>query len=180
MSVRTTPTTTRAPWLAGIHAATLRCLASPAFVAWLATLRRKGARGLAVVQAASESLSRELVYRFDGADHVIGDFDTCRRRGWAACGDAVAILAAVTVAERMSSSATVLIEAPSAMPSYAHVRLMVRIGDRAAEVFDPFGRWAASRRGSVEFLVAVSDLLSSPQPTLSAPVGVQTLAAVAA
>ncbi len=170
----------RPAWLADIRRASLRCLSSSTFLAWVRSFRARGLSGLQLLQAASADLFTSIPYRFDGQRHVVADLDGCRSRGWGACADAVAILAAVAHAERLSTSAAVLVEAPASLPSYAHVRLLVRVGDGAGLVLDPYGSQAARRRPSADYIVGVGELLASSRPALARPLRPLTVAEVSA
>lgn len=142
-------------WVGEVSRATLTTLASPDFLAWMG--RRSASPD--PVGDASAALVDLLPYRFDGPAHSIAGFDVCRRRGWAACADAAAILAAVGIAcRRLDKSWVWAVEAPQRLPSYSHLRL---IG--GGSVYDPYGRHALmGHRPSVEFVCPVLRSLRRP------------------
>ena len=67
---------------------------------------------------------RRLPYRFDGERHRIASLRTCFRRGYGACADAAALVAAV--AKLNGEDAAVCYERVDSLPDYAHVRAVWR------------------------------------------------------
>lgn len=64
-----------------------------------------------------------LPYRFDGADHRILSLPEARRRGYGACGDATAAIAAVLL--HRGEPASIAYEASETLDGYAHVRVVL-------------------------------------------------------
>jgi hypothetical protein len=159
------PDRVRADWLRGVRDATLRNLASPAFVAWLSVLRRK-ARGHALVTLAGERLAADIAYDFRGDAHPTVELEQLRRRGWGACSDAAAVAAAVVVAERLPG-AYFAIEAPEGLPFYSHIWVIVPRRGGVAVVADTFKGKRAPLRSSVDFAVGVAELLRAMPATIA-------------
>ena len=155
-----------APWLAEVRRAALASLASPAFGAWV-RYHRRGGDAVEVLQALSDDLGEGLPYRFDGPAHRIASWQDCRARGWGACADAAAHLAAAAVVLRMASVSGppmlwFAFEAPSVLPDYSHLRTVIRrtSGRRVVDVvLDPFGLRAAPMRPRADYVVPVDDVL---------------------
>lgn len=78
---------------------------------------------VAIAEAAA-LLVRAIPYRFDGPTHRILDLPAARRRGYAACGDAAAAIAAALFLQSIED-VTVCYEATEAVSGYAHVRIAI-------------------------------------------------------
>lgn len=75
-------------------------------------------------QSCADWLRVTLPYRFDGPAHRILTRRECAARGYGACGDAVAAIAA-TLLHTRAESVSVAYEAHQALEGYAHVRVVL-------------------------------------------------------
>lgn len=96
-----------------------------------------------------------IPYRFLGERSKTDDLQGCRRRGYAACADAAAAIAAACIVEGVP--AKLCVEAPIDLPHYVHVRVIV---DGVA--LDPYRAFRAAVPASCEWLVDVQALRSGP------------------
>lgn len=76
-----------------------------------------------LAQRAALHVRQVLPYRFDGPRHRILELVAARRRGYGACGDATAAIAAALLMR--GKSASVCYESTHTVPGYAHVRIVV-------------------------------------------------------
>lgn len=143
-----------ARWRRQLHAA-VRLNAADA---GLMTLADESPSDVAAAMRAAQLVRALLPYRFDGARHRILELSAARRRGWGACGDAVAAIAAVLLAR--GRTATVCYEQSEAVTGYAHVR--IAIGRVFADAFPeasievPCSATLSLTRGSVRWPVPAS------------------------
>jgi hypothetical protein len=168
-----------APWLADVRTACLTSLSSPAFGAWVRSVGRHHVDAVDVLQALADDLGETLAYRFDGARHRIASWQDCRSRGWGACADVGAHLAAAAIMLRVAGvagprRALFALEAPASMPDYAHLRVVVRRarppGRPAPDVvLDPMGIHAAPMRARADYLVAVDDVMRDGRSVVLSP-----------
>lgn len=98
---------------------------------------------------------RGIPYRFVGERSKTDDLQGCRRRGYAACADAAAAIAAACITE--NTPAKLCVEAPLHMPHYVHVRVIVE-----GVALDPYRAFRASVPASCEWLVDVQALRGGP------------------
>lgn len=166
----------QAPWFSEVRAASLSCLSSPSFGAWVGTAARIGSPTAdEVLQRLSDDLGEVVPFAFDGPRHRVVGLDLARRRNYAACVDAAAILAAAAIMLRVAGvrgepRAWFVLEAPAAMPDYAHLRLLLRRPRGIPLVLDPYGLRAAPRRPSADFVVSVDDVMRSGGAVVLQPV----------
>jgi len=78
---------------------------------------------LAAAEACALHVRTVLGYRFEGAKHRILELEACRRRGFGACGDACAAIAAVVL--MLDGECSLCYEQTRTLNSYAHVRMFV-------------------------------------------------------
>lgn len=115
-------------------------------------------RTLAQVMATFASLP----YRFLGDRHPIVSLEEARARGWAACADAAAALAAAAFAWPDTRRAIVCVEAPPHLAGYSHVRLVLD-----SRAYDPYSAFRApGLPPSCEFTIPVVELLEARRVTL--------------
>lgn len=72
-----------------------------------------------------------LPYRFAGQDHRVYELEAARRRGWGACADASAAIAAAVLMVR--GTCAICYERTPVLDTYAHAR--VSIGDTFVDAF---------------------------------------------
>lgn len=77
-------------------------------------------------------------YRFEGAAHPIEPAVVVDARGWAACADAAAAIAAAVIGS--GSSGLLCLEAPTPTDSYRHVRVLVDGAPGPPTILDPYQR----------------------------------------
>ena len=92
-------------------------------------------------------------YRFTRAS-TVDAWSVVRARGWGACADAAALVAAVGLYSGMD--ARICIEATDRLPGYSHARVMLTEG-RTTRVYDPFAAKSA-QLGSCAVVYEVDDL----------------------
>ena len=95
----------------------------------------------AAAELAARVWREHVPYRFEGDSHPIVDFRRCRRRGWGACADAVAWVAA---AAKYAGGRDVgaCYETHPSDPDYAHVSAIVE-----GLSLDPLPEYAYHVRG---------------------------------
>ncbi|MCC7108008.1 MAG: hypothetical protein IT382_01860 [Deltaproteobacteria bacterium] len=87
----------------------------------LAAIAEHAPSCLAAAETAAAYVRTALPYRFDGQAHRILDLPAAKARGYGACGDATAAVAAVLL---MRGSVPILAyEATETLDGYAHVRI---------------------------------------------------------
>ena len=154
-----------APWFAEVRAASLSCLASPSFGAWVGASARHGTPSAEeVLQRLSDDLGETIAFGFEGPRHRVVGLDLARRRGYAACVDAAAILAGAAIYLRLAGvrgerRAFFVVEAPATRPDYSHLRLLLRRPRGLPLVLDPYGLRAAPSRPHADYVVAVDDVM---------------------
>lgn len=109
--------TTRPYWLRQFYAAVRLNAPDPA----LRAIAERAASCHQAAQNCADWIRTVLPYRFDGRGHRILELAAARRRGYGACGDATAAIAAVLMMR--GSVPVVAYEATETLDGYAHVRI---------------------------------------------------------
>lgn len=130
-----------APQLRQVRSAVLQCLASPEFIA----MARLGVQHVAD-EVGEQSRFR---YHFAGPRHAVQGWRECIARGYGACADAAAIVAAAAFVCRVPpASVSFIFDVGRAVEvdSYSHVVVAIADGGARARLFDPFSMFTVSSR----------------------------------
>jgi hypothetical protein len=95
---------------------------------------RDGIELVELAEAAAKLVRQTCKYRFEGQRHRVLELAACRRRGWAACADGSAAIAAVLL--MAGAGCAICYERACPADGYAHVR--VAIGSHFVDAFPEF------------------------------------------
>lgn len=136
-------------------------------VAWVAEMARAARANLeshpATLIGEAERAFSSIPYRFLGDRHPIVSLDAARSRGWAACADAAAAIAAAAYAYPWSRRAVLCVESPPDVEGYSHVRVILD-----GIYYDPYEAYRADVPPSCEWSLPVAQLLELHRPILRA------------
>jgi hypothetical protein len=97
-------------------------------------------------------------YRYDGPLHRIVSWPEVRAQRHAACGEAAAALVAAAWRHRMTG--LVCLEEPAAVPTYAHLRVILDT-PRGHRIYDPYADRRADVARSCEWIADLATIVAA-------------------